>query len=265
MLGAKRGAPTWTKVLMGIALATAIASCGSKSAPEAEDSAVASTPVVAESTPTSVSTEADTAEPTEPAPEPPASEPVAATPNTANPAPPAPLPAECSNPLDQGTMNRCARAEYDQVDAELNQQYQTVKSRLSADKQAILTTAGQAWIEFRDANCEFVQMPFAGGSIQPMIYLGCLTQLSQDRIDELAAIPASLSYEVADQQLNQVYQDIQAILPEPEQEQLTTAQLAWLEYRDLHCALDGSSNACLALLTEFRTRQLQNQLDARSL
>ena len=162
-------------------------------------------------------------------------------------------------------MNRCARAEYDQVDAELNQRYQAVKNSLSVDKQDVLVTAGRAWIEFRDANCEFVQMQFEGGSIQPMVYLGCLTQLTQDRIDELAGVSASLSYEAADQQLNQVYQEIQVILPEPEQEQLTTAQLAWLEYRDLQCTVDGSSNACLALLTEFRTGQLRNQLEARSL
>lgn len=162
-------------------------------------------------------------------------------------------------------MNRCAQAEYAQVDAELNQQYQAVKSSLSAEQQERLVTAGRAWITFRDANCEFVQMQFAGGSIQPMVYLGCLTQLTQDRIDELAALSPTLSYEAADQQLNQVYQEIQALLPAPEQEQLTTAQLAWLEYRDLHCAVTGSTNLCLALLTEFRTQQLQNQLDARSL
>ncbi|MDA0865308.1 MAG: lysozyme inhibitor LprI family protein [Cyanobacteria bacterium] len=189
--------------------------------------------------------------------------PAVAAPNGAVPVPP--LPAECSNPTNQNMMTRCAQAEYAQVDAELNQRYQAVKGTLSADKQDIFVKAGQAWIEFRDADCEFVQAQFAGGSIQAMIYFGCLTQLTQDRIDEIAAIPASLSYGAADQQLNQVYQDIQAVLPAPEQEQLTTAQLAWLEYRDLHCAVTGSTDPCLALLTELRTQQLQNQLDARSL
>ncbi len=161
-------------------------------------------------------------------------------------------------------MTRCAQAEYTQVDDALNQQYQAVKNTLSANKQDTFVAAGRAWIEFRDANCEFAKMQFEGGSIQPMIYLGCLTQLTEDRMDELAAVSPSLGYGAADRQLNQVYQEIQPVLSDLEQEQLTTAQLAWIDYRDLHCAVTGSTESCLALLTELRTQYLQNQLEARS-
>ncbi|MGD1908977.1 MAG: lysozyme inhibitor LprI family protein [Leptolyngbyaceae cyanobacterium] len=155
---------------MGVAMAVAIASCGGNASLDAEESTptastpTASTPDAADSTPAAP----NPSEPATPAETTPA--PVAATPNTTPP--PAPLPAECSNPVDQATMNRCARAEYDQVDAELNQRYQAVKNSLSTDKQDVLVTAGRAWIEFRDANCEFVQLQLEGGSIQPMVYLG---------------------------------------------------------------------------------------------
>jgi uncharacterized protein YecT (DUF1311 family) len=256
MFGAKVGAQAYRLVVLAV-IAGAIA-CGGNPSEEATSPASTAT---AESTPVTAASDNDSESTPSVETTP---DPVAAAANTTPNSPPAPLPAECSNPTNQATMNRCAQAEYAQVDAELNQRYQAVRSNLSADQQDRLVTAGRAWIEFRDANCEFVQMQFEGGSIQPMVYLGCLTQLSQDRIDELAGVSPAFSYKAADQQLNQVYQEIQAVLPEPEQEQLTTAQLAWLEYRDLQCAVDGSSNACLALLTEFRTGQLQNQLEARS-
>ncbi|NJN20818.1 MAG: DUF1311 domain-containing protein [Leptolyngbya sp. RL_3_1] len=260
MLTAKAAVKTCRGLLISAGLVGAIA-CGSGPTELEAPISPASAPSTAATAPTA---DPDVAEEPDVTDDPEAAEttnPVAATPNQA---PPLPLPAECSNPTNQGMMTRCAQAEYAQVDAALNQRYQAVKGSLSAPKQADLVAAGRAWIAFRDADCEFVQSQFEGGSIQPMVYWGCLTQRTQDRIDELAGVSPSQSYAVADQQLNQVYQALKAVLSSAEQEQLTTAQLAWLDYRDLHCAVTASTDQCLALVTEFRTGQLQNQVEARS-
>jgi uncharacterized protein YecT (DUF1311 family) len=257
---AKAAVKPWRGLLISAVLVGAIA-CGSDPAEVEAPVSTASAPSTAAIAPTA---DPDVADEPDVIDEPEATDanaPVAAAPNQA---PPPPLPAECSNPTNQGMMTRCAQAEYAQVDAELNQRYQAVKGTLSADKQTDLVAAGRAWIAFRDADCEFVQSQFEGGSIQPMVYWGCLTQRTQDRIDELAGVSPSQSYAVADQQLNQVYQALKAVLSSADQEQLTTAQLAWLDYRDLHCAVPASTDQCLALVTEFRTGQLQNQVDTRS-
>ena len=178
-----------------------------------------------------------------------------------------PLPAECNNPQTQLAMNTCAQAEYDQADVTLNNAYQSVKAAVGPQKADQLIVAEQAWLTFRDDYCDFVQSQYAGGSIQPTVYYGCLTQLTNDRTAELEQTKAaSMNYEAADQELNAVYQDLQTYLNPTEQEQLTTAQLAWIDYRDAHCAFESSdTNACLAQVTEAQVQQLRQQLDTRSM
>jgi uncharacterized protein YecT (DUF1311 family) len=178
-----------------------------------------------------------------------------------------PLPAECNNPQTQMAMNECAQAEYDQVDTRLNNVYQSVKASLGSAQTNQLITAEQAWLDFRDAYCDFVQTQYTGGSIQPTVYYGCLTQLTSDRIAALEQTKGgAASYQAVDQELNAVYQDLQGYLSPQEQELLTDAQLAWIDYRDAHCAFEGGdTNACLAQVTDTRVQQLRQQLDVRSM
>lgn len=211
---------------------------------------------------------ATTEETTEPAPE--TATPAESTTAQAvapEPEPIPPLPTECSNAETQDVMNLCAKAEYEQVDTKLNNAYQSLKASVSAEKADQLITAEEAWLTFRDRYCDFVQSQYAGGSIQPLVYYGCMTQLTQDRtalLEQTAG--AAPSYDAADQELNSVYQNLQDVLSAAEQEQLTDAQLAWLDYRDAHCAFEGGdANTCLAQVTSLRTRQLKDQLESRSL
>ena len=178
-------------------------------------------------------TEDQAVEPTEPTA--PAAPPTAASPDTTTavapePQPIPPLPPECNSPDTQLAMNLCAQAEYDQADTELNNAYQSVKAPLGGQKTDQLITAEQAWIDYRDTYCDFVQAQFAGGSIQPTVYYGCLTQLTDNRTAVLQqSKSASMGYDAADQALNSVYQSLQGYLSPAEQEQLTNAQLAWID------------------------------------
>ncbi|MDB9529188.1 lysozyme inhibitor LprI family protein [Oscillatoria sp. CS-180] len=183
------------------------------------------------------------------------------------PEPVPPLPAECSEPQTQALMNQCAKAEYDQADVQLNNAYQAVKASLSEQKEDQLIAAERAWIAYRDAYCEFVQSQFEGGSIQPTIYYSCMERLTSDRTAELQQNKgAAISYEAADEELNAVYQELQTYLDAADQDQLTDAQLAWIDYRNAHCAFEsGDDSACLAQVTATRVEQLQEQVESRSL
>lgn len=195
----------------------------------------------------------------------------AAEPSTQSKAPepkPIPkLPAECANPETQTAVNTCAQAEYDQADVQLNNAYQAVKAQVSGDRANQLVIAEEAWLAYRDSYCEFVQAQFEGGSIQPLIYSSCMTQLTQDRTALLAqTAPPPPDYDVADRELNDAYEDLQATLALREQEQLIDAQLDWIDYRDAHCVFEGGdTNVCFASVTAFQIQQLQAQIESRSM
>jgi uncharacterized protein YecT (DUF1311 family) len=72
-------------------------------------------------------------------------------------------------------------------------------------------------------------------------------------------------YAKADKEMNRVYRELKAALPEDKREDLRTAQRAWLKFRDEEAELeaegagwgwDASWNSRLASLTEARTKQL---------
>lgn len=200
---------------------------------------------------------------TETSPTSPTADTAPATPPRATPPPP--LPEECNNPQTQLDMNRCAEAEYAQADAQLNQVYQRVKAEAAGNGEAALVNAEKAWIDFRDRNCAFVQAPFEGGSIQPTVYYGCLTTTTLERVEVLQGqVSTPLSYSAADAELNDTYQVLKGTLDGADVELLITAQLAWIDYRDRHCAYESGGDACLAAITAARTQDLQNQLESRS-
>ena len=172
------------------------------------------------------------------------------------------LPANCNEPQTQLEMNLCAKAWFEQEDKKLNQFYQDLRATLSSEKQSDLTAAELAWLDFRDANCEFEASQVRGGSMQPTLYFSCLAELTRDRTAELQQpTPTTQSYEQADQQLNELYRTFQSILIDQNLEALTTTQLMWISYRDANCAYEqGDPNNCLARVTQKRNQQLEEQL-----
>jgi uncharacterized protein YecT (DUF1311 family) len=51
-----------------------------------------------------------------------------------------------------------------------------------------LRKAQRLWIPYRDAACEAAAAPYQGGTIQPLIRLGCLTDLTETRTKELRSM-----------------------------------------------------------------------------
>ncbi|HEX7297098.1 MAG TPA: lysozyme inhibitor LprI family protein [Pyrinomonadaceae bacterium] len=82
-------------------------------------------------------------------------------------------------------MRQCAGKKYKQADDELNKIYQRLMSKLSADEKASLKTAQQAWLKYRDTNCDFESFLYRGGTMAPLVGTQCLVDMTILRTKEL--------------------------------------------------------------------------------
>ncbi|AFZ13887.1 protein of unknown function DUF1311 [Crinalium epipsammum PCC 9333] len=91
----------------------------------------------------------------------------------------------CKNPQTQVEMNICEELRYQKNDKKLNQAYQKLLPKYSGSQRQKLIAAQQAWIKFRDLSCTFEESQVEGGSMAPMIYSGCLAELTKQRTAQL--------------------------------------------------------------------------------
>ena len=91
----------------------------------------------------------------------------------------------CADPQSQAEMTQCAVNAYKAADTALNQVYPKLMALLDDEEKAQLKAAQTAWLKYRDANCDFVADQYKGGSMRPMIYAGCLEDVTKKRTSEL--------------------------------------------------------------------------------
>jgi uncharacterized protein YecT (DUF1311 family) len=91
----------------------------------------------------------------------------------------------CADAQSQAEMNICWGKEYKAADATLNQVYRQLFAKLDDEQKAQLKDAQNAWLKYRDANCEFVADQYKGGSMRPMIAAICLADVTHNRTTEL--------------------------------------------------------------------------------
>lgn len=101
-----------------------------------------------------------------------------------------PVPAradDCDNAQTQADMNECAGEALKASDAELNTVYKQIMQRLGNDTATArkLVAAQKSWLSFRDNECIFSSSGVEGGSVYPMILVGCHDRLTRQRIAEL--------------------------------------------------------------------------------
>jgi uncharacterized protein YecT (DUF1311 family) len=109
------------------------------------------------------------------------------------------LPADCNKANTQMELNLCAQNRAESADKKLNNTYQILQRRLVIDlrqgntaqinlaktRYQKLVNAQNAWIKFRDTNCEYERSNFEGGSIAPMIYHDCVAKVTDRRTADL--------------------------------------------------------------------------------
>ncbi|AFZ17421.1 lysozyme inhibitor LprI family protein [Allocoleopsis franciscana] len=92
---------------------------------------------------------------------------------------------DCSNAQTTVEMKYCSQQYYQAADKQLNQAYQKVISSIKGEQKGLLTTAQQAWIRFRDNNCNFEVYPNRGGTGYEIFRNGCLERLTKQRTKDL--------------------------------------------------------------------------------
>jgi uncharacterized protein YecT (DUF1311 family) len=91
----------------------------------------------------------------------------------------------CEGYGSQAEASGCAYREYKAADAELNKVYRELFAKLDAGQQEYLKKAETAWLKYRDANCEYEDSFYAGGTMRPMINSFCLSRVTRARTAEL--------------------------------------------------------------------------------
>ena len=81
-------------------------------------------------------------------------------------------------------MITCISAETKRQDVRLNESYNKLGSKLSANRKKALLEAQRAWIKFRDANCRFYYDP-EGGSSARVAADECVLNATADRVRDL--------------------------------------------------------------------------------
>lgn len=86
---------------------------------------------------------------------------------------------------NQHELNAQAKANYDKVDAELNDVWRTLTGVMDKPQREKLVTSQLHWIKYRDAEAEARAHLYDGGSMQQMIYWGSMTETTRKRIEIL--------------------------------------------------------------------------------
>lgn len=106
---------------------------------------------------------------------------------------------DCKSPVTQADMNQCASDSFRKADAELNAQWSKTRAvMLSWDKATPpdndngaakrLLESQRAWLAYRDASCELEAYTAHGGSMEPLLNMSCMQQLTEKRVEELKSL-----------------------------------------------------------------------------
>lgn len=89
----------------------------------------------------------------------------------------------------QQEMNNTAFKEYKKEDEEMAKMYKKVMStRNTKESKNLLLEAQRAWIKYKEAHCKSVADIYEGGSMAPLVYYSCLTELTIERKARLKSI-----------------------------------------------------------------------------
>ncbi|MEL6459025.1 MAG: lysozyme inhibitor LprI family protein [Cyanobacteria bacterium J06621_15] len=91
----------------------------------------------------------------------------------------------CNSPQTTYEMKVCAGQSYEKADKNLNQVYRQLKPKLVRSQQNKLVNAQRAWIQFRDKSCKFEGDFAEGGTLQPVLEMNCLADVTEQRVKDL--------------------------------------------------------------------------------
>ncbi len=87
----------------------------------------------------------------------------------------------------QGQMNEQTKKDYKKADEIMAVTYRNAMANEDEFGKKLLLEAQRAWINYKEAHCKSESNQFEGGSMQPLIYFSCLTELTNERTKKLKA------------------------------------------------------------------------------
>jgi uncharacterized protein YecT (DUF1311 family) len=91
----------------------------------------------------------------------------------------------CNKAVATPELKYCSQLSYQAADKRLNEVYKRVTSSLINEQRQILVSSQQAWIKFRDNNCNFETYGSRGGTGYEVFRNGCLERLTKQRTKDL--------------------------------------------------------------------------------
>jgi uncharacterized protein YecT (DUF1311 family) len=92
---------------------------------------------------------------------------------------------QCNENGTTAEMKACAERDYKIADRKLNQVYRQLIAEVSGEEKQRLIAAERAWIGFRDASCKFEAAQALGGTLEGLLFTGCLAEMTGDRTSDL--------------------------------------------------------------------------------
>ncbi|MFM6925322.1 MAG: lysozyme inhibitor LprI family protein, partial [Ferruginibacter sp.] len=93
-----------------------------------------------------------------------------------------------SHAQTQLEMHMQAAAAAKKADAAMTAVYKKLMAAQDEKGKKLLLEAQRAWIKYKEAHCTSVANAYEGGSMQPMVYSGCIAELTKARTKELQAM-----------------------------------------------------------------------------
>ncbi|MFC1531133.1 lysozyme inhibitor LprI family protein [Gemmatimonadota bacterium] len=92
---------------------------------------------------------------------------------------------ECAESSTTVEMRVCSDQLNQQAESQLAEALRRARERAGVRSQAALIEAQARWEQYRDAQCEAEGAQYEGGSIQPVVILGCRLVLTEQRAEYL--------------------------------------------------------------------------------
>jgi uncharacterized protein YecT (DUF1311 family) len=176
----------------------------------------------------------------------------------------------CASAQTQMDLDACWGDRAKQADVQLNASYKRAFAdlRTMGIDPNVLVPVQLAWISARDKTCAFEESMSEGGSIAPMMFSECVDRMTRARTARIQNLVTSLQAEgvvpgrepassKVDAELNRVYGLLRKQhLTAAQSNNLTSAELAWISYRDKACKVEGGT--CMDDLESERTSEFED-------
>ena len=93
--------------------------------------------------------------------------------------------AACDRNMNQTDLNICTAKEYQQADQKLNKLYKSYTAKLTSAQRKQFTEIQKTWVNYKDKDCQYAAQGYKGGSMYPLVLNECLTEKTEDRIEDL--------------------------------------------------------------------------------